>query len=345
MMTINTLVKNLIGVNKVKVNNASFKTDDKGVKKIIVEVEPHKNIQGRCPYCNDGKKLPKYDSCAHLKSWRGLDCGGVLVEIQSTTRRVSCPVHGVVTAAVPWAFPDSRFTKDFDLSIAWLSRTLNKSAISEYMRISWATVGRCISRAMDYLEPDRFSRFDGLKRIGIDETSYSKGHKYITTVVNHDTNTVVWVSDKHGKSVLESFFKQLSEEQRANIEVVSGDGARWITECVKEYCPQSLRCTDPFHIIEWANEAVDSIRKDAWREANAELRELKKKYPRGKGRPSSEDETAQVLAEAKEKAKDIKNSRYALGKAPENLTDTQQVKLAQIKSKKTKQSIQNLKKN
>ena len=244
-MTTNTLVKNLIGVNKVKVNNASFKADDKGVKKIIVEVEPHKNIQGRCPYCNDGKKLPKYDSCAHLKSWRGLDCGGVLVEIQSATRRVSCPVHGVVTAAVPWAFPDSRFTKDFDLSIAWLSRTLNKSAISEYMRISWATVGRCISRAMDYLEPDRSSRFDGLKRIGIDETSYSKGHKYITTVVNHDTNTVVWVSDKHGKSVLESFFKQLSEEQRANIEVVSGDGARWITECVKEYCPQSLRCTDP----------------------------------------------------------------------------------------------------
>ena len=91
-----------------------------------------------------------------------------------------------------------------------------------------------------------------------------------------------------------------------------------------------------FHIIEWANEAVDSIRKDAWREANAELRELKKKYPRGKGRPSSEDETAQVLAEAKEKAKDIKNSRYALGKAPENLTDTQQVKLAQIKSKNQK---------
>lgn len=336
MMTINTLVKNLIGVNKVKVNNASFKTDDKGVKKIIVEVELHKNIQRRCPYCNDGKKLPKYDSCTHLKSWRGLDCGGVLVEIQSATRRVSCPVHGVVTAAVPWAFPGSRFTKDFDLSIAWLSRTLNKSAISEYMRISWATVGRCISRAMDYLEPDRSSRFDGLKRIGIDETSYSKGHKYITTVVNHDTNTVVWVSDKHGKSVLESFFKQLSEEQRENIEVVSGDGARWITECVKEYCPQSLRCTDPFHIIEWANEAVDSIRKDAWREANAELRELKKKYPRGKGRPSSEDETAQVLAEAKEKAKDIKNSRYALGKAPENLTDTQQVKLAQIKSKNQK---------
>ena len=224
-----------------------------------------------------------------------MDCGGILVEIQSTTHRVSCPVHGVVTAAVPLAFPDSRFTKDFDLTVAWLARTLNKSAISQYMRISWATVGRCITRTMDYLEPNKGSR--------------------------------------HGETVLESLFKQLAAEQRANIEVVSGDGARWITECVQEYCPQAKRCTDPFHVVEWVNEALDIIRKAAWHEANSELKELKKEHPRGKGRPSTDDGTAQILLEVKEKAKDIMNSRYALGKAPENLTDGQQVKLAQIKAK------------
>ena len=42
------------------------------------------------------------------------------------------------------------------------------------------------------------------------------------------------------------------------------------------------------------------------------------------------------LSEAKDRAKEIKNSRYALGKAPENLTETQQVKLAQIKTKNHK---------
>ena len=40
--------------------------------------------------------------------------------------------------------------------------------------------------------------------------------------------------------------------------------------------------------------------------------------------------------EAKKKARDIKNSRYALGKALENLTDNQQAKLAQIKAKNKK---------
>ena len=189
---------------------------------------------------------------------------------------------------------------------------------------------------MDCLEPEKSSRLANLKRIGIDETSYSKGHKYITAVVGHDTNTVVWISDKHGKAVLESFFKQLTEDQRAGIEVVSGDGARWITECAQEYCPQAKRCTDPFHVVELANEALDILRKEAWRVANAELKDLKKEYSRGKGRPIADDETAQILLEAKKKARDIKNSRYALGKALENLTDNQQAKLAQIKAKNKK---------
>ena len=50
---------------------------------------------------------------------------------------------------------------------------------------------------------------DTLVNIGIDETSYKMGHKYITVIVNHDTNTVVWAAKGHGKSVLEPFFKQL----------------------------------------------------------------------------------------------------------------------------------------
>ena len=93
-----------------------------------------------------------------------------------------------------------------------MAKSLSKLAISEYMRISWLTVGRCVSRAREYLEPNPSSRLNDLKRIGIDETSYSKGHKYITTVINHDTNTVVWVGKNHGTSVLEGFFKSLSEQ-------------------------------------------------------------------------------------------------------------------------------------
>ena len=61
-----------------------------------------------------------------------------------------------------------------------------------------ALVVRCVNRALHDLEPERSRRLDGLVNIGIDETSYKKDHKYITVIVNHDINTVVWAAEGHG---------------------------------------------------------------------------------------------------------------------------------------------------
>ena len=99
------------------------------------------------------------------------------------------------------------------------------SVVAEYFRVDWETVGRCVSRTRDIIEPEISHRLDNLVNIGIDETSYKKGHKYITVIVNHDTNTVVWAAPGHGKAVLDRFFCSLTEEQRSSIRVVTGDGA------------------------------------------------------------------------------------------------------------------------
>lgn len=48
--------------------------------------------------------------------------------------------------------------------------------------------------------------------IGIDETSYRKGNKYLTVIGDHDRNRVVWLHDGHGKSVLEKFYEELMLE-------------------------------------------------------------------------------------------------------------------------------------
>ena len=161
---------------------------------------------------------------------------------------------------------------------------------------------------------------------------YIKGHKYITVIVNHDTNTVVWAAEGHGKSVLEKFYKQLTPEQLSSIKVVTGDGTKWITECVNEYTPECARCVDAFHVVEWAMTALDEIRKDIWHDAYSEYKQVKIENPRSKGRPKKDDPELAIVKAAKAKADEIKGSAYALGKAPEHLTEKQQLRVNLIAS-------------
>ena len=313
------------------IENFNLYSDEDGVKHIRIKARPNKWHENDCPFCH--KSCPAYDKhSSRPTTWRGLDWGGILVEVEYQTHRIICLEHGVYVAEVPWAYPGSRFTKDFDLTVAWFASYLPRSTTSYFMRVDWETVGRCVNRALHDLEPERSRRLDGLVNIGIDETSYKKGHKYITVIVNHDTNTVVWASEDHGKSVLEKFYKQLTPEQLSSIKVVTGDGAKWITECVNEYTPDCARCVDSFHVVEWAMTALDEVRKDIWHDAYSEYKQVKKDNPCGKGRPKKDDPELAIVKAAKAKADEIKGSAYALGKAPEHLTEKQQLRVSLIAS-------------
>ena len=331
MASANTLCKKLLNVKSAVVTGHDFYIDSDGVQHLKIKARPSVWKQNLCPFC--GKRRPGYDKARKgSNTWRCLDFGGILVEIESSTNRINCPEHGVVTASVPWAYPGSRFTRDFDLTTAWLATYLPRSTVSAYMRIDWATVGKCISRSLNDIEPERSRRLNGLVNIGIDETSYKKGHKYITVVLNHDTNTVVWASEGHGKSVLERFYHQLTPDQLASIRVVTGDGAKWITECVNQFTPDCERCVDPFHVVQWAMESLDEVRREVWRDAYIEAQQLAKENPRKPGRPKLDDTALATVKAAKAKAEEIKNSSYALGKAPENLTEKQQLRIQLIAS-------------
>ena len=170
MASMNTLCKNLLNVKDAVVEGNKFFRDEDGVLHIIILARPNAWHQNECPFCH--RRCPGYDRASKSpKIWRGLDWGGVIVEIESDTRRVTCPVHGTVTADVPWAYPGSSFTKEFDRVVGWLAVHLPRSAVSDLRRIDWKTVGRCVQRTLNEIEPERARRLDGLVNIGIDETS------------------------------------------------------------------------------------------------------------------------------------------------------------------------------
>lgn len=239
---------------------------------------------------------------------------------------MTCPVHGVVTCCVPWARHNSRFTYKFEKVAAWMAANCSKKTVAAFMQISWNTVGPMISRIEKDMDINPEKRYDNPVKIGVDETSYRKGQKYITTVVNHDTGNVIWVSQGHGKTVFEKFFKQLTPEQCGSIELVSGDGAGWIDDCIREYCPNAHSCVDPFHVIEWGMEALDSVRREAWRDAKEKAQK----------KIETEDLTKSEEMALRRDVSSVKNSRTTLGKAPENLTEFQKEKIELIQKTNNK---------
>jgi transposase len=142
-------------------------------------------------------------------------------------------------------------------------------------------------------------------------------------VVDHDSGRLVWAAPGRDKATLELFFDALGEDRCKPITHVSADGADFIDTIVAERCPGAIRVADPFHIVKWATEALDDVRREAWNDARRQARSEPK---RGRGRPR----TDAPPRPGSERAKGLKGARYSLWKNPQDLTENQQVKLKWI---------------
>lgn len=288
----------LLGLVAVVVEAVDF---DEDADAVVVSVRPRKATKWRCGRC--GARSGRYDNGEGRRRWRALDLGVVQAYVEADAPRVRCRDHGVVVAQVPWARHGAGHTRAFDDQVAWLVTHCSKTAVTELMRVAWRTVGSIVGRvvadARDAADP-----FDGLRRIGIDEISHKRGHRYLTVVVDHDSGRLVWAAPGRDKATLEEFFELLGEQRSAAITLVSADAAEWIATVVADRCPHATLCADAFHMVMWATDALDVVRRETWN-------------------------TARRAGHAGQ-AKQLKGCRYALWKNPENLTGRQTGKLAWI---------------
>lgn len=126
------------------------------------------------------------------RRWRHLDLGACKLLLEAEIRRLWCPrCRRVRTEQVPWAREGARFSRDLEDLIAWCAQRLDKTAVSRLLRVCWSAVARAVVRVVaDHIDE---TRLDHLYRIGIDEVSWRKGHRYLTVVADHDRGgVVVW---------------------------------------------------------------------------------------------------------------------------------------------------------
>jgi transposase len=288
-----------LGVERTVVEDAVFDEDERG-ELLVVQVRPRRGARQRCGRC--GRRAPWHDSGEGRRWWRSLDAGPVRVVLEADAPRVSCPEHGATVVQVPWARHGAGHTYAFDDTVAWLAVHTSKTAVSELMRIAWRTVGSIVARVSRDAEKT-VDRLANLRRIGIDELSYKRHHRYVTCVVDHDSGRLVWAAPGRDKATLSAFFDLLGEDRSAAITHVSADAAPWIADVVAKRCPNAVRGADPYHVVAWATEALDRVRREVWNATRG-----------GKGART-------------EASVSLKGARWALWRNHEDLTKAQRATL------------------
>ena len=296
-MRVTTLLRRMLGIPDMFVRSVEFSGHD-----LILGVVPRWR-EPRCGGC--GRRAARYDRRLERR-WRHLGLGQLRIWLSYAPRRVACPhCEAVCVERVPWAAHTSRFTSDFEELTAYLAQVTDKTKVTKLMGITWRTVGKIVERVVAReLDP---TRLDGLRHIGVDEFSYRKRHRYLTTVVDHDRRRVVWAAPNRTSATLGAFFDELGGERCEQLECVTMDMAGGYIKAVEKRLPHAQIVFDRFHVQRLASDALDEVRR-------AQLREIR-----------GTDEGTELF-----------KSRFALLKNPWNLNRKEKQKLNELQQTNAK---------
>jgi len=255
-----TLLMSVLGLGRAVVV-CGWELHDGKRPRLEVRVRTRSGRRGRCGRCES--VAPWYDRGGGERRWRHLDVGFATCELIADSPRVACPVHGPTVAAVAWARHDSAFTRAFEDLVVHDAVVGNKQAAADRYGISWRAVNNaCVRVATEAL--GRVDLLDGLVAVAIDEVKYKKGQRYLTVVCDHFTGKVIWAAKGRTKATVEAFFAALGDERAAALAFVSCDGAEWIRTVVAVKAPEAVVCLDTFHVVGWATDALDEVRRGEW---------------------------------------------------------------------------------
>ena len=166
--------------------------------------------------------------------------------------------------------------------------------------LGWDTVKDIVKARLekDYGQP----RLKELKRLSIDEIYVGRRRKFYTLVIDLDSGRVVWVAHGRGGDTLRKFWRAL-RLSKARIEAVSMDLSPAYQKGVRETCRNAQVVFDKFHVIAHANQAGDQVRRAEVRLGGAGVWEA------------------------------LRRSQWLWRKNPENLTESEQARLATLKNK------------
>ena len=268
---------------------------------ILVEIEivPRRNGRLLCSICH--QVAPHYDTFQQVRRFSFVPIWGIPCFLLYVMRRVNCSTCGVHVEAVPWAEGKQRTTHAFSWFLATWAKRLSWKETAEAFHVGWDTVAGAVRRAVEWGLKHR--QLEDIEAIGVDEIAYRRHHKYLTLVYQIDTHRkrLIWVGKDRKAKTLQKFFDEFGLERTQRLKFVCSDMWKAYLKVVADRAKGALNILDRFHIMSMLGKAIDKTRAE-------EARRLKS------------DGYEPIL----------KGTRFLLLKRPENLTDRQEIKLADL---------------
>ena len=232
-------------------------------QRVDIYIDHEREIQVRCPECDQFYAM--YDHGPE-RVYRHLDTCQMSTFIHVRPPRVNCPKHGVKQIDSEFGENGSDMTFAFESYVIRLAQECSIEAVKRLCGLSWERGWNALDRAVSRGRSRKVHRIPA--RIGVDEKSIAKGHRYESLVYDLDGGTVEYVCDDRGQESLESYYRQFSKEELAGVEAVAMDMWDPYIAATKAYVPEAEKkiVFDRFHVMRQVLEAVDKVRKQEHKE-------------------------------------------------------------------------------
>jgi transposase len=212
------------------------------------------------------------------RTWQHLNFFEHKTLLKARVPRIKTGAGGVKNVELPWARPQSGFTLMMEAFLLAMAKVLPVAEVSRQTGVSEDRIWHLIRARVD--EAWREADWSEITRLGVDETSTRKGHKYGTTFVEIEGKEtsrgrggakvarLLFFTPGKDKATFGLFAAELERRgiPAARIEEIAMDMSRAFIAGAGEHFPAAQICFDRFHVMKLCGEACDEIRKQVGRE-------------------------------------------------------------------------------
>jgi transposase len=266
----------------------------------VLEVEVAARANGK-PLCSGCERpCPGYDRLP-VRRFEFVPLWGIKVFLVYAPRRVQCPDCGVKVERLPWATGKHQLTDTYAWFLARWARRLSWKEVAEVFCTSWDSVFRAVEMAVVWGR--EHMSLDGVRAIGIDEIAWQRGHQYLTLVYQIDPHNkrLLWIGEQRKIKTLLRFFRWFGKERSLALTHICSDMWKPYLKVIAKKASTAVHILDRFHIMSHFSKALDEVRAG---------------------------ETREIKAKGLEPV--LTKTRWLLLKRPENLTQKQEPKLAEL---------------